>query len=92
MSSRSSAVDAPAWATRSWCSSTDLAPIRTGFFAHVEINSDPFETSAVSVCAHGEDSHLLVNVIAPYAGSIVVPPGTQFLEITAPGRWSIMRD
>ena len=71
---------------------TDLAPITTGFCAHVEINSDPFETSAVTVCAHGEDSHLLVNGIPPYAGSIVVPPGTQFLEITAPGRWSIMRD
>lgn len=40
----------------------------------------------------GEDSHLLVNRIPPYAGLVVVPPGTQFLEITAPGRWSIVRD
>jgi hypothetical protein len=70
----------------------DLTPVTRGFCVHVEINSYPDETSVVSVWARGDQSYLLVEGTAPYATSTVVPPGTQFLEIAAPGRWSVVRD
>lgn len=69
----------------------EVVSAEQGFPAHIELNSDPHETSAVSVWARGADTQLLVNGIAPYSGSVVIPPGTQFLEIAACARWAITR-
>lgn len=47
------------------------------------------ESRHFAVVAYHDRADLLVNVVEPYQGVVIIPPGTNLLEIVAQGSWSI---
>jgi hypothetical protein len=65
----------------------DLTPNTQGLIVDVAIHGDGLAT----LWAWGAAPGLLVNQLAPYTGTVVVPPGSQYLTVTSAGPWSLAR-